>query len=138
MFLREPLRFDQLADPRTEAHRLVLQRAFAALVADRAIQRMIEQNEGKIRFLNRTYLFSIRTYNHPFANRHRTGSHHRRAARTVHLDQAHAAAANRVQLGMRTEDRNLDARYARRVHQKRPGRNRHFLFVDGERYVFSH
>ncbi len=138
MFLREPLRLDQLADPRTEPHRLVLQRAFAAFVADRAIQRMIEQNEGKIRFLHRPHLFGIRPHNHAVAYRHRTGGHHRRTPRTVHLDQAHAAAAYRVQLGMRTEHRNLDARHARRVDQKRPGRNRHFLFVDGERYVFSH
>ena len=138
MLLGKPLRLDQLADPRPEAQRLVLQGAFAALVAYGAVQWMIEQDEGEICFLHSAHLLGVGAHDHALAHRHRAGGHHRRAARAVHLDQAHTAAADRVQFGMRTEDGNLDARHARGIYQERPRRNRHFLLVDSELYIFNH
>ena len=124
--------------PGPKRKRLVLQGTFAALVAYGAVQWMIEQDEGEICFLHSAHLLGVGAHDHALAHRHRARGHHRRAARAVHLDQAHTAAADRVQLGMGTEDGNLDARHARGINQERPRRDRHFLLVDSERYVIRH
>ena len=50
VLLLAAFRLDQLANAGAEAHGLVLQRAFAALVADGAVERVVEQQEGQIRF----------------------------------------------------------------------------------------
>ena len=67
----EPLRFDQLADARPKAHRLVLQWALAALVADRAVERVIEQDEGEIGLLHGVHLLGVRANDHSLPHRHR-------------------------------------------------------------------
>ncbi len=89
------------------AHRDVLQRALAALVADRAVERVVDEQElddGVLRVLDPV---GLRVDDHAVADRGRAGGLQLRDA--LDLDQAHAAGADRIaELGLVTEDRDLD------------------------------
>src|SRR5262249_8679979 len=117
-------------------HGLVLQVAFPALVADRAIQRVIDQQE----------------LHHPFArlaHHRRLGADRRRLAvwsrpavahapragsdrlgRALELDQAHAAIAGDREPFMEAEARDFRARGLAGLEQRVLRRNVDFLAVD--------
>ena len=120
-------------------HRLVLQIALAALVADRAIQRVIDQQE----------------FHHalaPFARHRRIGFDHGRLAlrarpqilhrhcagrrrlrrAALHLDEAHAAIAGDRQPLMEAETRHLGAGHLAGLKQRVFGGNVDFLAVDDD------
>jgi hypothetical protein len=108
-----------------EGHRLVLQVAFAALVADRAIERMVDQQEFHHAFAG---LLDHRRVGEDFrrlAVRSRTqiahahGAGSRRLGRAaLHLDQAHAAIAGDRQPLVEAEARHFRARLFRRLQQR--------------------
>ena len=132
LVLAEPALID------TIGHRLILQIALAALIADRAIERMIDQQE----------------FHHAFARL----AHHRRArgddfrrmilvrrqildahgARSLrlrhadHFDQAHAAIAGDRQPVLEAEARNFRTRRLARLQQRVFRRNVDLFAVDNE------
>jgi hypothetical protein len=108
-----------------EGHRLVLQVAFAALVADRAIQRMVDQQELHHAFPG---LLDHRRVGEDFrrlairaraqvAHVHGAGSL-RLGRPALHLDQAHAAIAGDRQPLMEAEARHFRASVFRRLQQR--------------------
>src|SRR3954470_5037651 len=85
----------------------VLQRALAALVADRAVERVVEQDELEYRLLARGGVLRARVHLHAVAGGHGAGGLQLRHA--LDLDQAHAARADRrPEARLVAEDRNLD------------------------------
>src|SRR5262249_47539265 len=103
------------------AHRLVLQVAFAALVADRAVERMVDQQELHHPFARllhhrrtrgdlRRLAFGTRT-----AIAHAPGAARDRLRAALHLDQAHPAIAGDRQPLVVAEARNLRSRLLARL-----------------------
>ncbi len=90
-----------------EAHREVLQLALAALVADRAVERMVDQQELHRRLLRRDRLGRFREDLHALGDRRRAGR--QRLRRLLDLDQAHAAVGRDAQLVVVAETRDVDA-----------------------------
>ena len=71
--LEVPLLFDETALTRAVRQRLVLQRALAALVADRAVERVIGQQELEDAVLCLLDFFRVRGDRHPFGHRDEAG-----------------------------------------------------------------
>src|SRR5262249_2330603 len=116
------------------AHRLVLQRALAALVADRAVQRVVDQQQ-----LHYTLLSlvggggrQLRAYDHPVGG-HGSARRHRFAL-AFNLNQALSARADGVEQGVIAESRDLDAYQLRRPDHQRALRHRQLDVVDGHRH----
>src|SRR5690606_40528387 len=76
-----------------EAEREILQLALAALVADRAVERMVDQQELHRRLLGRDRALRAREDLHPFRDRRR--ARRQRLRRLLDLDQAHPAVRRR-------------------------------------------
>ena len=89
------------------AQRHVLQLALAALVTDRAVQRMVDQQELHHRTLELQRLLTAGMDLHAVHHRGRTGR--RRLGRLFHIHQAHAAAGSNGQLLVVAEARNRNA-----------------------------
>ena len=88
-------------------HRLVLQVALAALVADRAVERMVDQQELHHPLARLLDHRRVGADHHVVADRHGAGGD--RLGRALHLDQAHAAIAGDRQPLVIAEARDLDA-----------------------------
>src|SRR3712207_1156053 len=85
----------------------VLERALAALVADGAVERVVDQQELDDRALRVVHALGLRVDDHAVAHRGRATRLELRDA--LDLDQAHAAGADGLaELGLVTEDRDLD------------------------------
>ena len=83
----------EAAVPGSPAHRDVLQRALAALVADRAVERVVDEQELDHRALRLLDLLGAGVDDHPVADRGRAGGLQLR--HPLDLDQAHPAGADR-------------------------------------------
>ena len=92
--LEVALFLDEPALPGPVRQRLVLQWALAALVADRAVERVIRQEELEDTVLCLLDLFGVGADRHPLGHRDEAGRLQGGPARAVHLDQAHAAHAD--------------------------------------------
>ena len=90
------------------AHRLVLQVALAALVADRAIQRMVDQQEFHHAAARLAHHRAVGVHHHAVGDRIGAGGDRLRR-RLLDLDQAHAAIAGDRQALVVAEARNFDA-----------------------------
>ena len=118
------------------AHRLVLQVALAALVADRAVERMVDQQELHHAFARLLHHRRFGADGRQFAVRARTavahapGAARHRLRRAFQLDQAHAAVAGDRQPLVVAEARNLGARRLARLQQRVFGRHIDFLAID--------
>ena len=107
---------DHAAFARAPALRDVLQRALAALVADGAVERVVDEQELDHRALGVLDLLGAGVDDHPLAHRGRAGGLQFRDP--LDLDQAHAAGADRLaELRLVTEDRDLDVALAGGVVQ---------------------
>ena len=71
------------------AHCLILQVAFTALITDRAIERMVDQQKFHDAFTRLFHPVSIGTDDHTVASRHRAGRN--RLWRPLHINKAHPA-----------------------------------------------
>ena len=120
------------------AHRLVLQVALAALVADRAVQRMVDQQELHHAFAR---LLHHRRTRGDFrrlalgagtAVAHAPGAACDRLRAALHLDEAHPAIAGDRQPLMIAEARNLGARRLARLQQRVLGGDIDLFAVDDE------
>ena len=86
----DPLFLTVIRHGMTVAHRQVLQLTFAALVADRTVQRMVDQQELHHRLLGLDGLAGMGVDLHAGGDRRGTGG--QCLGRLLHLHQAHAAA----------------------------------------------
>jgi len=96
------------------AHRQILQRAFAALIADRAVERMVDEQELHHTFLRIDRVFRAGVHLHAVG--HRCGAGRQRLGRLFHLHQTHAAAGGDGEFLVITEMRDRDAGLIRRIH----------------------
>src|SRR5271169_1665350 len=87
-------------------HRLILQIAFAALIADRAIERMINEEELHYPLLCLNCLWGFSENHHPVSCGHRTRGY--RLRRFLYLDETHPAVSCNREALVETEMRNLD------------------------------
>src|SRR6185437_8594712 len=91
----------------TIADRQILQLALPALVADRAVERVVDQQELHGRALRADRLDRSGEHLHALGHRRRTGG--QRLGRLLHFDQAHAAIGRDRQLVVVAEARDVDA-----------------------------
>ena len=112
-------------------HRLVLQVAFAALVADRAVQRMVDQQEFHHALAGLDRLLRIGEHDHAVHDRLRARRH--RLGRLLHLDQAHAAVAGDRQPLVEAEMRHFLADRLQRLKQGQAAVDLVFAAVNGNR-----
>jgi len=131
-------RLDELRGAWAILHRLILQRALAALVADGTIERVIDQDEAQVGLAHGLHLLGVRAHDHPLGHAHRAGGVEPATARPDELHQAHAARAERIELGVRAEDRDLDAGRFGRIHHQRPRRHGYFDVVNGQSDLIGH
>ena len=108
----------------------VLQFALAALVAYRAIERMVGQQEFQGVLAGLRHLRGFGPHDHAFgdgesASRHQLGH-------LLHFDEAHAAGGLQSESFVIAERRNLDADRLRGIDHQRSGGCLHFPAVDRE------
>ena len=92
----------------------ILQLAFASLVADRAVERMIDQQKLHHAFLRRDRDLGMRVDPHAFG--HRRGASRQRLGRLLHLHQTHAAVRGNRELAVIAKMRHVDAELGRGIH----------------------
>ena len=120
------------------AHRLVLQIAFAALVANRAIQRMVDQQEFHHAFARLLHHRRAGGNFRRLALRARTAIAHApgaacdRLRAALHLNQAHPAIAGDRKPLVVAEPRNFRARRLARLQQRVFRGNIDFFAIDNE------
>ena len=113
-------------------HRLVLQRAFAALVADRAVQRVVDQQQlhhavlGLVGGLRGV----LGAHHHALGDGDGAAGH--RLALALDLDQALPARADRVEQRVVAEPRDLHAQQFGGANHQRALGNRHLDVVDDD------
>ncbi len=130
--LEVALGLDEAARPGSPAVGDVLQRALAALVADRAVERVIDEQELDHRALGLVHALRLRVDDHPVADRRRARRLQLRDA--LDLDQAHAAGADGLaEFGVVTEDRDLDVAVLGAVDQHHALGRLHFTPIERER-----
>jgi hypothetical protein len=88
-----------------EAHGEVLQLALATLVADRAIQRVVDEQEFHRRLLRANGLGALRENLHAFADRR--GAGRQRLRRLLHFDETHAAVGRDGEFVVVAETRHV-------------------------------
>ncbi len=106
----------------------VLQRAFAAPVTDRAVQRVIDQQQLQNAVLRLFDFRRDRVHDHAF--RHGDGAGRLDFVHLLDLDQAHPARARRLEPGMVAEVGNVRPRLERRRDDQR-------AFRDGDRFIVN-
>ena len=124
--------FDEAALARAVTERHVLQFALAALIAYRAIQRMIGQQEfqGSLTGILDELRFGVN--HHALAHGKRAA--HLKLGRLLHLHQAHAAGGLKRQAFVIAECRNFDTGLAGCFNQKRAFFNFDNFTVDRQLY----
>ena len=107
LVLDDALALGVARDVAAVAHREILQLALAALVADRAVERVVDQQELHRRLLRGDRARRARVDLHALHHRRRAGGH--RFRRLLDLDQAHAAIGGDRQLLVIAEARDVSA-----------------------------
>ena len=115
---------------RTERKGLVLQRALAAAVAYRAVERVVDQQELEHAVLGGLHVLGLRVDDHAVGDR--CGARDLHAAHALDLDQAHAAHPHRLHPLVPAEARDVGAVLLRDLDEELPARRLHLLAVDGE------
>ena len=102
----DPLQFLEARRRGPVADREILQLALAALVADRAIERVVDEQELHHALLRLHRLVGVREYLHAFGDRR--GARRQRLGRLLDLHQAHAAVGRDRQLAVPAKMRHVD------------------------------
>lgn len=118
----------------TKSHREVLELTLTALVADGAIQRVVDEKEFHRRPLRTNSLRGLGKDLHPFRHRRRTGW--QRLRRLLDFNQAHAAVSRNGQLLVVTEARHVRVVRIRDVNDHRALARLHRHAVDFHIYEF--
>src|SRR5947209_4353310 len=127
-------RLDVATRAGTVRERLVLQWALSAPIADRTIERVIQQQEFEDAALGFLHDWAAGADDHPLG-------HGGGACRdgplglALDLNQAGSTGANRAKFGVITKDRNVDAVRFASFPQEGALRHLHFVTVDRESYV---
>ena len=108
--LEVPLLLDEPALARTVGQGLVLERALAALVTHRAVERVVGQQELEHAVLRLLDPVVARIDHHAVGDRHEAGRGEGGTARSLHVDQAHAAHAHGLHARVVAEARDVGAR----------------------------
>ena len=116
------------APPRAEVERLVLQRALAAAVADRAVEGVVDEQQFQDRALRLDGGRRVGVDHHPVG--HGGGARREQLAGALDLDEAHAARRHRVHAGVVAEPRDEDTVALRHVDEQAPVLGRHLVAVD--------
>ncbi len=122
------LALDESADRAAIAHRHVLQLALAALVADRAVERMVDEQELHHVALRVKCALGLGVDLHPVHHRRGAGRHG--LGRLLDVDQAHAAVGRDRQLVVIAETRDADAGLVGGLDDHRPLRHLHGAAID--------
>ena len=117
--LEVPLLLDEARLAGTERERLVLQRALAAAVAHRAVERMVHEQELEDAVLDLLHRVGLCAADHSLGDRR--GARGRESTHTVDLDEAHAAHADRLHPLVPAETRDVDAVLLRGLDQQLAG-----------------
>ena len=131
--LEVPLLLDEPALPGTERERLVLQGALATLVADRAVERVVDEQELEDAVLRLLHGGRLGVDDHPLRHVEHAGHLQRRAARPLDLDEAHAAHAHRRHPRVVAEARDVHPCALGGRDHELTGRRRDDSAVDRER-----
>ena len=131
LVLDRSLRFRKARAVAAVGHRLVLQVAFAALVADRTIQRVVDEQEFHHSLARRLRRRRVGMDHHALGTRHRAACD--RLGRFFHLDQAHAAVARDREPLVVAEMGHLDAHLLARLEYGRAGLDLDLDAVDAQR-----
>ena len=130
LLLDRPLVLLEAAAVEAVGHGLVLQIALAALVADRAIQRVVDQQKLHDALARLVHHLGIGADHHALAAGHGAGCD--RLGRALHLDQAHAAIGRNRQALVIAESRDLDAELLTGLQHRRARLDLDFHPVDGQ------
>ena len=106
LVLDDALALDEARDVAAETQRQVLQLAFPALIADRAVQRVVDQQEFHGGALRADGLHRMREDLHALG--HGRGAGRQRLGRLLHFDQAHAAVGRDRELLVIAESRDIN------------------------------
>ena len=126
--LEVPLLLDEARLARTERERLVLERALAAAVADRAVERVVDEEELEHAVLHGLDRRALRAHDHAVGDGRRAGD--LEAAQTLDLDEAHPAHADRLHALVVTEARDVGAVLLRDLDQQLTARRLDLAAVD--------
>ena len=107
--LEMPFLLDEAGLARAVGQRLVLERTLATLVAHRAVERVVGQQELEHAVLRLLDPVVARVHHHAVRDLHEAGRGQRGAARPFHVDQAHAAHAHRLHAWVVAEARDVGA-----------------------------
>jgi hypothetical protein len=128
--------FGEPALTRAVAEHHVLQLALAALVAHRAVERMIGKQELERRFARRRHSRGLGAHDHAFGHRQRAGRHQLR--HLLHFDQAHAAGGLKCKTFVVAERRDLNAVLLGGIDDQSIRRGLDGLAVDCKIHQVSH
>ena len=110
------------------AHCQILQLAFAALVAGRTVERMVDEQELHHAFLRLAGFCRMRAHNH--AVRYRRGTGRQRFGGFFHVHQTHTAVGGDGELFVVTEMRNISTELVRGLNHRRALLHRYLFAVD--------
>ena len=130
--LEVALLLDEPALARAVGHGLVLQRALAALVAHRAVERVVDQEELEDAVLRLLRGLALGVDDHLVGHRDHAGGLEGGAAAGVDVDDAHAAHAHRLHARVVAEARDVGAGPLGGLDHELAGRGLHGLAVDRE------
>ena len=111
----------------------VLQLAFTGLVANRTIQRMVDQQKLHHTFLGLDGFVALGVYDHALRHRRRAGWHW--FGRFFDIDQAHTAIGRDAELLVIAKMRNIGANLFGCMHHRAACTHFHFLTVE---FDFNH
>ena len=112
--LEVALLLDEAGLSRTVDQGLVLQRALAALVADRAVERVVGEQQLKDAVLGLLHLLGLGDDDHAVAHPDEAGRSQGGAPRALDLDQAHATDPDGLHAGVVAEAWDVGPRPLRR------------------------
>ena len=127
------LGLDELRFGGAVGERHVLQFAFAAGIAHRAIQRMVAEQQLDHRLARLAHFIAVGGDDHALGDHRRAGG--LKLGHLLDLHDAHAAGALQREPGVVAKRGDFDAYALAGFDQQRPSGGRDFLSIDSESYI---